>query len=85
MRVGFRIAGAVLVVGATAVAADARATDLDAYAGILDRHTRAVESAVGTQVDYDALRHSSEWPALVASLEASDPSQLRSVAQKLAF
>jgi len=32
MRVGFRIAGAVLVVGATAVAADARATDLDAYA-----------------------------------------------------
>ena len=54
-------------------ASPARGLDLDRYADLLQRHTRAVSDPAGTRVDYDALRGSSEWRVLVAGLDADDP------------
>ena len=66
-------------------AANARATDLDLYAQILERHTREVADTAGTRVDYAGLLDSSDWKKLVASLEASAPNVLGTRAEKLAF
>jgi len=76
----------VVVVGIAAFGSvDAKATDLDLYATILAQYTRDVTQTVGTQVDYRGLRKSEQWPRLVDSLRASDPSRLHSAAQKKAF
>lgn len=66
-------------------ASPARGLDLDRYADLLQRHTRAVSDPAGTRVDYDALRGSSEWRVLVAGLDADDPDALASRPERLAF
>lgn len=63
----------------------AAALDRELYARLLIAHTRAVPDAAGVRVDYAALRASSDWRALVASLAASDPARLASRAERLAF
>lgn len=57
----------------------------DAYADMLQRHTRAVPQTVGTVVDYAALRSDPRWRALVAELSAADAQATRTRAEKLAF
>ena len=52
-------------------AAAANLPDLDLYARLLERHTRAVDDTVGTRVDYAALRGDPDWAQLVAGLAAS--------------
>ncbi len=54
----------------------ASALDLDAYAAILEAHTRDVDDIATVRVDYDALRTSPEWAALVESLDDVDPAAL---------
>ena len=49
------------------------ALDVDLYASLLERHTRAVDDIAGTRVDYAKLRNDPDWAELVASLEATDP------------
>ena len=49
------------------------ALDVDLYASLLERHTRAVDDIAGTRVDYGKLRNDPDWAELVASLEATDP------------
>ena len=61
------------------------AIDLDAWAKILERHTRSVSDIAGVRVDYGALKGSAEWRAVVASLSASAPAQLSDRNEKLAF
>jgi hypothetical protein len=61
------------------------ALDLDLYARLLERHTRAVSDPAGTRVDYEALRSSSEWRSLVDGLATADPDALASREARLAF
>jgi hypothetical protein len=68
-----------------AAAAPARALDRALYARLLSAHTREVADTAGVRVDYAALRRSSDWRALVASLAAADPACLSSRAERLAF
>ncbi|MEZ4278656.1 MAG: DUF547 domain-containing protein [Myxococcota bacterium] len=63
----------------------ARAMDLELYGALLERHTVAVDDIASTRVDYGALAKSADWDRLVRSLAASDPEQLASRAEKLAF
>ena len=61
------------------------AYDVDLWTKILREHTQPVEDIAGTRVDYAALRDSADLRALVASLGRSDPQQLRTREEKLAF
>jgi hypothetical protein len=61
------------------------AYDVDLWAKILQEHSQAVDDLAGTRVDYAALRGSADLRALVASLERSDPEQLRTPEEQLAF
>ena len=61
------------------------AYDVDLWAKILDEHTRSVDDIAGTRADYAALRDSPDLQALMASLDQSDPEQLRSREEQLAF
>ena len=63
----------------------AAAFDLELYERLLREHTREVSDAAGVRVDYAALRRSEDWRRLVASLSASDPTQLAERSQRLAF
>ena len=63
----------------------AQALDEGLYATILAEHTVAVDDIASTRVDYDALRTSNSWQALLRSLHGSDPSRLRARNEKLAF
>lgn len=63
----------------------AGALDLDLYAALLERHTIAVDDIASTRVDYTALRTSDAWDRLVGSLEASDPRDLKTRDERLAF
>ena len=63
----------------------AAAFDLELYQRLLREHTREVSDAAGVRVDYAALRRSEDWRRLVASLSASDPTQLAERSQRLAF
>ena len=56
--------------------AAANALDLDAYAAILEAHTKDVDDIATVRVDYDALRTSPKWAALVRSLDDVDPDAL---------
>ncbi len=69
----------------TLSAAAARALDEGLYATILAEHTVAVDDIASTRVDYDALRTSKAWGALLRSLHGSAPSRLRARNEKLAF
>ncbi len=74
---------------ATLVAASSRARgeplDEALYAGLLARHTRAVEDTAGTRVDYAALLREPDWKRLIRSLSRAQPEELRSRPQQLAF
>jgi len=59
--------------------------ELDLYATLLERHTRAVSDTAGTRVDYEALRGSADWRRLVGGLETADPDALPSREARLAF
>lgn len=50
--------------------------DLDLYARLLERHTRAANDRVGTRVDYPALVGSEDWKRLVAGVRSARPSLL---------
>jgi hypothetical protein len=63
----------------------ALALDLELYAALLARHTRAVADAAGTRVDYAALRADPGWGRLVATLAAAEPGALATRAERLAF
>jgi hypothetical protein len=63
----------------------ARALDLEAYARVLDAHTREVSDTAGVRVDYPAVVRSTEWRRVVESLVASDPAHLQSREERLAF
>lgn len=58
--------------------------DLDLYARLLERHTRAVPDLAGTRVDYSAVSRDPDWRRLSESLEASEVDVLVGQA-KLAF
>ena len=82
-----RAACALAVLLSFALGAPARAQDFDAalYAELLLRHTREVADTAGTRVDYPGIAASADWRRLLAQLDASDPSSLRSRQEKLAF
>lgn len=61
------------------------ALDLQLYADLLKRHTRATDDIASTRVAYAALVDSAAWERLIASLEASRPDALGSRDEKLAF
>jgi len=61
------------------------ALDLDLYQRLLQQDTREVSDPAGVRVDYATLRASEDWRRLVASLASSDPGQLASPAERLAF
>jgi len=61
------------------------ALDRDLYGALLERHTRTVEDAAGTRVDYAALRDDPGWRRLVDGLDAADPDALASREARLAF
>lgn len=82
----------ILVVAATiaqspaASAQPARSEDWTVrYARLLDRYTEAVDTTVGTRVDYVGLRGEPEWKVMIGELAAVDPSRLRDRASQLAF
>jgi len=52
---------------------------------VLSRHTQAVDTEVGTRVDYSALLRDPRWSQMVTALGRVDPSDLRSREEKLAF
>jgi len=72
-------------VATSLLATPAAALDLALYARLLAAHTRPVPDPAGVRVDYEALRASADWRALVASLAASDPARLASREERLAF
>jgi hypothetical protein len=74
-----------VLVGLAGTAAAAFDDDMDLWAKILEEHTRSVDDLAGTRVDYAALRDSADLRVLVASLERSDPQQLRTREEKIAF
>ncbi len=55
------------------------------YAEMLSKHTRSVQTKVGTRVDYAALKRDPAWPKVVAALGEVDPERLRDRRAKLAF
>lgn len=59
--------------------------DLDLYARLLERHTRAVDDTAGTRVDYRALRGSADWRRLLDGLADARPDALPSREARLAF
>jgi len=77
--------GACLAMGLGWAPTPADALDLDAYARVLEAHTREVSDAAGVRVDYPAIARSSEWRSVVKSLATSDPAVLRSREERLAF
>jgi hypothetical protein len=84
VRAGW-IALLTLLTASAAVRAGAASLDEALYAGILRRHTRAVEDTAGTRVDYRALARSADWKRLIRSLEQADPEALATRDEKLAF
>jgi len=58
---------------------------VDLYAGVLSRHTEAVDSEVGTRVDYAALKADPDWKRLVEDLARVDPDDLLGRDERLAF
>jgi hypothetical protein len=76
--------GAALLL-AHAAGARAETFDRTLYAALLLRHTNEVTDAAGTRVDYRGLAGSADWRRLVAQLDASQPSALRTREQKIAF
>ena len=62
--------------GLLGVSASAAALDLDLYAQLLERHTRAVEDIASTRVDYAAVSRDPDWRLLLRSLEASQTDAL---------
>jgi hypothetical protein len=72
---------ALLLAPATALSAE---FDLDLYAELLEQHTRAVPSTVGTVVDYRGLRESADWRRLTEQVGAARPSRL-SRPERLSF
>jgi hypothetical protein len=73
-----------LALGLLAVSAAATPLDLDLYAQLLERHTRAIPDIAGTRVDYSAVSRDPEWLRLSESLEASEVGGLAD-REKLAF
>ncbi len=86
MKIPFASIALGAVVGlAAAVPASAGGLDVDLYARLLERHTRAVEDIAGTRVDYAAIARSPDWKRLVEGLADAEPSVLGSREEKLAF
>jgi hypothetical protein len=73
-----------LALGLLAVSAAATPLDLDLYAQLLEKHTRAVPDIGGTRVDYSAVSRDPAWRRLSESLEASEVDDLVGE-EKLAF
>jgi hypothetical protein len=67
------------------VATEAAALDEDLYAALLEQHTVAVEDVASVRVDYEAMRTCELWAALIQSLRESNPADLRSRNEQLAF
>jgi hypothetical protein len=57
----------------------------DAYAKLLEKHTEAVHTKVGTRVDYSRLRTDPAWKAMLAELRTVDPAGLKTREEQLAF
>lgn len=73
-----------LSIGLLAVSASSTALDLDLYAQLLEKHTRAVEDIASTRVDYSAVSRDPDWRLLLRSLEASQADAVEG-REKLAF
>jgi len=76
------LGAALALLAASPVAA---ALDEALYAELLQRHTRDVPDLARVRVDYAGLRDAPAWAQLVASLARSDPAQLRTRDERLAF
>lgn len=70
---------------APAPAGAADALDEVLYAGLLSRHTRAVDDTAGTRVDYRGLRRSSDWKRLIPNVAQARPEDLSGRSEHLAF
>jgi hypothetical protein len=55
------------------------------YAELLESHTESVASVVGVRVDYRELRRNPKWKELVAAVENTDPDQLETRNEQLAY
>lgn len=60
-------------------------TWLDLWGEVLARYTRAVDSEVGTRVDYVALSRDPMWPRVLAGLGRQDPLRFKTREEKLSF
>lgn len=80
-----RVLLVLLCAGLTLPVAAAAQLDETLYAELLTRHTREVNDAAGTRVDYRALRASPAWRRLVTGLDTADTGALRTRARRLAF
>ncbi|MCP4903788.1 MAG: DUF547 domain-containing protein [bacterium] len=56
--------------------ADLAPIDLPLFARILEGHTRAAADIVGTRVNYESLKKSSDWEQLTLQVRRAKPSQL---------
>jgi len=65
--------------------AAATGLDVELYAQLLTRHTRAVADIAGTRVAYAALRRDPDWSRLVASLARAEPPPAAERRARLAF
>jgi hypothetical protein len=66
-------------------AAPVAALDEALYAELLTRHTIETDDLAGVRVDYAQLRSSADWKRLVVSLQRSQPAELKTRQEKLAF
>jgi hypothetical protein len=66
-------------------ASTAGALDEGLYAALLERHTVVVEDVASVRVDYEAMRSCEMWADLIQGLRESDPADLRSRNERLAF
>jgi hypothetical protein len=77
----------ILAIAIALLAAAPGRADLDeaGFAELLQSHTREVADLARVRVDYAGLRNSPNWARLVASLASSDPAQLHTRNERLAF
>jgi len=76
---------AVLGVATGGSAEAGEALDEALYARLLLRHTRETRDLARTRVDYAGLKRSAEWQRLIANLRGTDPADLSSPEQQLAY
>ena len=58
---------------------------LELYRALLQEHTKPTTDIVQTRVDYRALKTDSRWKQVISGLERTDPKELASREQRLAY